>query len=143
MLRLALNRTCAPQKSLGEFIALAGAAGVTAVEIRDDIEGREFADGTPAAEVRARLDAAGLILASVNALQRFNDWSPEREAGARALVACAAGLRAPGLVLCPGHDEGNGWTGSEAGRNLRHGLRHLAPILRHLAPILRDHGVTG
>ena len=54
-LRFALNRTCAPQLALPEFIALAKAVGVQAVEIRNDIEGREFADGTPAAEIKARL----------------------------------------------------------------------------------------
>lgn len=135
-IRFSLNHTCAPQLSLPRFITLAVGAGVTAVEIRNDIEGREFADGTPAAELRAQLDAAGLAVASVNALQRFNDWSPAREAEARALVAYTAALGAPGLVLCPRHDEGNGWTEAEAERNLREGLRRLRPILR-------DHDVTG
>lgn len=136
MLRLALNRTCAPQLPLQDFIALAGAVGVSAVEIRNDIEGREFADGTPAHEVRTRLDAAGLTVASVNALQRFNDWTPERAAEAEALVAYAAALGAPGLVLCPVHDEGHGWTEAAAERHLREGLRKLRPILL-------DHGITG
>lgn len=134
-LRLAMNRTCAPGLPLDDFIALARNVGVTAVEIRNDIEGREFADGTPAAGVRARLDAAGLAVASVNALQRFNDWSAEREAEARSLVAYAAALGAPGLVLCPVHTPED-WTDATAEAKLREGLRHLAPILR-------DHGVTG
>lgn len=135
-LRFALNRTCAPQLALPDFIALARAVGVQAVEIRNDIAGREFADGTPPAEIRARLDGAGLRVASVNALQRFNDWTPERDTEARALVATAAALGAPGLVLCPVHTEDHGWTEAEAERNLREGLARLAPILR-------DHGVTG
>lgn len=135
-IRFALNRTCAPQLALPEFIALAAASGVQAVEIRNDIEGREFADGTPAAEVRARLDAAGLAVASVNALQRFNDWSPERATEAEAIIAYAAALDAPGVVLCPRHDEGHGWTQAEAEHNLRDGLRQLRPILL-------QHGITG
>lgn len=135
-IRFALNRTCAPQLALPEFIALAAASGVQAVEIRNDIEGREFADGTPAAEVRARLDAAGLAVASVNALQRFNDWSPERATEAEAIIAYAAALGAPGVVLCPRHDEGHGWTQAEAEHNLRDGLRQLRPILL-------QHGITG
>lgn len=134
--RFALNRTCAPQKSLPEFIALAGQAGVSAVEIRNDIEGREFSDGTTAAEVRARLDEAGLAVASVNALQRFNEWTPERAKEADALVAYAAALGAPGLVLCPVHNEDHGWTEAEAERNLRDGLKGLLPILK-------NHGVKG
>jgi 2-keto-myo-inositol isomerase len=135
-IRFALNRTCAPQMTLPQFIALAIGAGVKAVEIRNDIDGREFADGTPAAEVRARLDAAGLAVTSVNALQRFNDWSPARKKEARALVAYAAALGAPGVVLCPVHNEDHGWTEAEAERNLRDGLKNLRPILL-------DNGITG
>ena len=135
-LRFALNRTCAPQFALPDFIQLAASVGVSAVEIRNDIAGREFADGTPAADLRARLDDTGLTVASVNALQRFNDWTPERATEARALIAYAAALGAPGLVLCPVHTEDHGWTAAEAEQKLRDGLRQLAPILR-------DHGVTG
>lgn len=135
-LRIALNRTCAPQMTLPDFIRLAVAAGAKAVEIRNDIEGREFHDGTPAADVRARLTEAGLAVASVNALQRFNEWTPEREKEARAIVSYAADLGAPGVVLCPVHNEDHGWSESEAEANLRHGLRHLRPILQ-------DYGVTG
>ncbi len=135
-IRFALNRTCAPQLPLDDFIQLAMAAGVHAVEIRNDVEGREFADGTPAAEVKAKLDAAGLAVASVNALQRFNEWTPDRAKEAEAIIAYAAALGAPGVVLCPVHNEDNGWTEAEAERNLRDGLRQLRPILQ-------AHGVTG
>ena len=135
-LSFALNRTCAPQLALPEFIALATGVGVSAVEIRNDIEGREFHDGTPAAEVRARLAEAGLVVASVNALQRFNEWTPARAKEAEAIIAYAAALGAPGVVLCPVHNEDHGWGEAEAERNLREGLRQLRPILE-------AHGVTG
>jgi 2-keto-myo-inositol isomerase len=135
-IRFALNRTCAPQKTLAEFIALATQVGVAAVEIRNDIEGREFHDGTPAGEVKARLDDAGLEVASVNALQRFNEWTPARAKEAEAIIAYAAALGAPGVVLCPVHNEDNGWSDAEAERNLRDGLRKLRPILR-------AHGLIG
>ena len=135
-IRFALNRTCAPQLPLAEFIALATSVGVSAVEIRNDIEGREFADGTPPAEVRARLDAAGLSVASVNALQRFNEWTPDRAKEAEGIISYAAKLGAPGVVLCPVHNEGHGWTDAQAEANLRDGLRHLRLILQ-------DHGIKG
>jgi 2-keto-myo-inositol isomerase len=135
-IRFALNRNCAPHLPLAEFIALATRVGVRAVEIRNDIEGREFHDGTPAAEVRARLSDAGLEVASVNALQRFNDWSPTRAKEAEAIIAYAAALGAPGVVLCPVHNEDHGWTEAEAESNLREGLRQLRPILT-------AHGITG
>ena len=135
-LSFALNRTCAPQLPLAEFIALATRVGVQAVEIRNDIEGREFHDGTPAHEVRVRLQDAGLKVASVNALQRFNEWTPTRAQEAEAIIAYAAALGAPGVVLCPVHNEDHGWSEAEAERNLRDGLRQLRPILQ-------AHGVTG
>lgn len=135
-IRFALNRTCAPQMSLADFVSLAVSTGVKAVEIRNDVEGREFADGTPAQEVKARLDAAGLTVASVNALQRFNEWTPARAKEAEAIIAYAAALGAPGVVLCPVHNEDHGWTEAEAERNLRDGLKNLRPILK-------DHGITG
>ena len=135
-LKLALNRTCAPQLSLTDFISLALNAGVQAVEIRNDVEGREFADGTPAAELRARLDAAGLKLASVNALQRFNDWNESRAREAEAIISYAAALGAPGVVLCPVHTPDHGWSEADCQRNLRDGLAKLRPILQ-------AHGVTG
>ncbi len=134
--RFALNRTCAPQLPLAEFISLAVSSGVDAVEIRNDVEGREFADGTLARDVKARLDAAGLTVASVNALQRFNEWTPARAKEAESIIAYAAELGAPGVVLCPVHNEDHGWTEAEAERNLRDGLKKLRPILK-------DHGITG
>lgn len=134
--RFAINRTCAPQLPLDAFIDLARAAGVGAVEIRNDVPGREIMDGTPAPEVRARLEAAGLAVASVNALQRFNDWTPEREAEARAIVGHAAALGAPGIVMCPVVDPDHGWSEAELERKLREALTGLRPILA-------DHGVTG
>lgn len=135
-IQFAMNRTCAPQLPLDDFIALARAAGVSAVEIRNDVPGQELLDGTPAGDVRARLDEAGLRVASVNALQRFNDWTPEREIEARNLISYAAALGAPGVVMCPVIDEEHGWSEVELATRLRHALRRLRPLFA-------DHGVTG
>jgi 2-keto-myo-inositol isomerase len=131
-LQFAMNRTCAPQLKLREFAGLAAAVGVTAVEIRNDIADREFKDGTSAKEVLAVLAEFGLAVASVNALQRFNEWTTERDAEARSLVAYAAELAAPGVVLCPVHNCDNGWSVADAEFNLREGLLNLRPILQDL-----------
>lgn len=130
----ALNRTCAPQLSLADFIALAQTVGVDAVEIRNDIEGREFADGMPASELKARLGDAGLKLASVNALQRFNDWTPARAEEAKALIDYAAALGAPGIVLCPAHLPGD---------DLTDGHGPLCEGLIALKPMFADAGIIG
>ena len=135
-IQFALNRTCMPHGTLDEFISLAKSAGVSAVEIRNDIAGREFADGTPARELKARLDDAGLKVASVNALQRFNDWTSEREAEAKSLIRYAAELGAPGLVLCPAHEPRDQWDEKTKDVKLREGLRKLKPIFE-------DEGIKG
>ena len=133
--KFAMNRSCAPDLSLDEFLTLARRVGVAAVELRNDIAGREFADGTPAAEVRAKVATSGLTVASVNALQRFNNWTPERADEAKRLVAYAAELGAPGLVLCPVHTaEDRDSVGARA---------QLVASLQHLAPVLRDHRILG
>lgn len=129
---LAMNRTCAPHLPLGDFLKLASAAGVSAVEIRNDIVGRELMDGTPPEQALEAVEQAGLAVASVNALQRFNDWTKDREREARSLFSSAARLKAPGVVLCPVHDPDHGWTGMDAEKNLRAGLKSLRPILQDL-----------
>jgi 2-keto-myo-inositol isomerase len=135
-IRFSLNRTCSPNMSLVQFIALATAVGVEAIEVRNDIVDREFADGMDAGELRAAVSAAGLGFASINALQRFNDWGRNRAEEALNLVQYAAVLGAPGIVLCPVIQDSHGWTEAELEENLRHSLRMLRPILL-------DHGVTG
>jgi 2-keto-myo-inositol isomerase len=132
----AINRTCLPHGQLDEFLRLAKSAGVSAVEIRNDIEGQEFSNGMPAHELKDRLDAEGLKVASVNALQRFNDWTAAREAEARYLIRYAAELGAPGLVLCPAHLPADNWDDVTKAAMLREGLRALQPIFA-------DEGVTG
>jgi 2-keto-myo-inositol isomerase len=135
-IRFSLNRSCSPSMTLAQFVVLAKAVGVDAIEVRNDIAGREFADGTKAEELRSILDAAGLRLASINALQRFNDWDRDREDEAVSLIQYAATLGAPGIVLCPVVDDLHGWTESELEEKLRHSLRMLQPLLV-------EHGVTG
>jgi len=135
-IKFSLNRTCLPGKSLADFIKLAQDVGVDAVEIRNDIEGQEFADGTPADMLRDRLQAAGLRVASVNALQRFNDCTPDRIAEAAALARYAATLGAPGIVMCPVIEIDHGLSEVELERNLRSALKQLAPVFA-------DAGITG
>ncbi len=99
--RFALNHMAAPRRDLAGFFALARALGIDAVEIRNDLDGTAIADGTPPEAVHATAEAAGLTILSINALQRFNDWTPARAAEATALADYAAACGARGLVLVP------------------------------------------
>jgi 2-keto-myo-inositol isomerase len=132
----ALNHMVAPRKTVAELIALAGALGLEAIEIRNDLPGVAIADGTPAAEVRSTAEAGGVRILSINALQRFNDWTPARAEEARSLAAYANGCGAAALVLCPVNEQG--WQPSERERRAK-----LEAALRGLAPILAEAGITG
>jgi 2-keto-myo-inositol isomerase len=133
-IRFSLNRTCSPDLTLAQFIALAKAVGVEAIEVRNDIPGREVSDGMKPGDLRATLDDAGLRLASINALLRFNDWDGDRADEALSLIRYAAALGAPGIVLCPVVDAEHAWTESQLEEKLRQALRMLRPMLI-------DHGV--
>jgi 2-keto-myo-inositol isomerase len=135
-IRFAINRMVAPRLTLEDFLTLAVSAGAEAVEVRNDVEGREFADGTPALELGKRIAGHGLSLASINALQRFNDWTPEREGEAKHLFKYAAALGARGIVMCPVVDSNHGWSNAELARKLREALKAIARIAA-------DSGVTG
>ncbi|WP_454254029.1 TIM barrel protein [Pseudomonas sp. Marseille-Q7302] len=135
-LRFALNRMVAPSLALPAFLQLARQLGCDAVEIRNDLPGVELEDGTPATEVRALCQAAGLRILSINALYPFDVWNDERRAQALRLAAYARDCGAEGLVLCPLNDSGDHRDAAQRARELRTALSELAPILR-------DHGVLG
>lgn len=135
-LRFALNRMVAPSLALPAFLQLTRQLGCDAVEIRNDLHGVELEDGTPATEVRALCQAAGLRILSINALYPFDVWNDERRAQALRLAAYARDCGAEGLVLCPLNDSGDHRDAAQRARELRTALSELAPILR-------DHGVLG
>lgn len=127
--RLALNHIVAPRTDIDSFFALAKRLGLDGVEIRNDLEGRAIADGTAAALVRSAAERHGVRILSINALQRFNDWTSGRADEARALADYAAACGAEALVLCPVND----WRfrPGEPARlgGLRDALSELLPLL--------------
>lgn len=128
-IRFALNHMAAPRLRLGEFFALAQKLGITEVEIRNDLSGNAILDGTPPATVKAAAEATGITITSINALQRFNEWTPAREAEAIQLADYARDCGARALVLVPKND-GTGRANGERQGNLRVALKALAPLLQ-------------
>ena len=86
-LDFALNHMTAPALKLDAFFALAVSLGMTKVEIRNDLNGNAILDGTAPAEVKALAERHGVTIISINALQRFNEWTPARAAEAKELIA--------------------------------------------------------
>lgn len=132
----ALNHMVAPARDHRALFDLALRLGIGLVEIRNDLPGVALADGTAPATVGADARARGLAILSINALQRFNHWTPARAEEARALAAAAAESGAAALVLCPVNDVA--WQPDVAERR-----DHLLRALEGLAPILAEAGIIG
>lgn len=129
MIRFALNHMLAPSLELDGLFALAGRLGVKRVEIRNDLPGNAILDGTPPDAARALAVRHGIRILTINALQRFNDWTPEREREACELAAYARACGAAALVLVPVNDAAWRLPGPERPAALRTALTALAGIL--------------
>lgn len=126
--RFALNHMVAPRLPVGGLFAMARALGASEVEIRNDLTSNAILDGTPAQAIRAAAEAAGITIISINALQRFNEWTAAREKEAIELADYARDCGARALVLVPKND-GTGCGNGERQGNLRVALKALMPIL--------------
>jgi 2-keto-myo-inositol isomerase len=134
--RFAINRMSAPRMSFADFCAMSRRLGVQAIEIRNDLAGAELLNGAPAKEIGAAAAAQGLVIRSINALQRFEQWGSERETEARELVRYAVDCGAQALVLCPTNSRRD-----ERSPEQRHA--DLVQALKQLQPMLADSGLTG
>ena len=135
-MRFALNHMVAPALGYEAFFDLARALAVDAVEIRNDLAGTSRMDMDSAGKIRGWAQARGLDILSVNALQRFNQWSSRRADEARELAAYAAAAGARALVLCPVNDPEFAPATEVRAAGLREALAGLAPILT-------EQGLTG
>jgi 2-keto-myo-inositol isomerase len=110
------------------FFALARQLGIADVEIRNDISGNAILDGTPAREVREQAADAGIGIATINGLQRFNEWDGDRAREATELADYAHDVGAKALALVPVNG-GQLQADSERQSELRRALDALRPIL--------------
>ncbi|YBV95826.1 TIM barrel protein [Phyllobacteriaceae bacterium JZ32] len=138
--RFALNHMTVAGLDMAGLFGLARRLGMDEVEIRNDLsENGSPAKGdiraVPAGEARRLAREAGVTIISINALQRFNAWTPERAAEAVELADYARESGARALVLVPVND-GTGQADGERQRNLREALTALKPILA-------ERGLTG
>ena len=128
-IRFAINRISAPRIPFAEFAAMIKRLGVEAIEIRNDLPGVELADGTRALDIAAAAKANGLVVRSINALQRFEQFDAAREAEARDLIKYAAESGTQALVLCPTNSRKDARTPEQRHADLVNALRQLKPLL--------------
>jgi 2-keto-myo-inositol isomerase len=134
-LDFAINHMAAPQLGLADFFALARDLGAPRVEIRNDISGNAILDDTPASEVKRLAAENDVTIISINALQKFNQWSDTRLTEAEALADYAAACGAKALVLVAAND------GALQSPALR--VENASRLLAAIAPILRKRQLIG
>ncbi len=128
-IRFAINRISAPRIPFAEFAAMIKRLGVEAIEIRNDLPGVELVDGTRALDIAAAAKANGLVVRSINALQRFEQFDAKREAEAKDLIKYAAESGTQALVLCPTNSRKDARTPEQRHADLLNALRQLKPLL--------------
>ena len=97
----ALNRIITPQLGILEFIALAKRANFQAVELRNDLNGRTVTDGLNPLQVKQAASIAGLHIATINALQHFNEKPQTHKKELEELLKVGKSLGCDAIVLCP------------------------------------------
>lgn len=128
-LRFALDHMATPGLDVMTFLALARDLGLTDVQVRTNPCSKAVVRGKPSADIRAAAAEAGVTIISVNALQRFDEWTPARKAEASKLADYAAACGAQALMLVPVND-GSRSANAERQGNLRVALKALKPILQ-------------
>jgi 2-keto-myo-inositol isomerase len=128
-IHFSINRISAPRIGFAEFAALTRRLGVQAIEIRNDLAGVEMVDGTPGKDIGAIAEAHGLVIRSINALQRFEQFDETRAAEARDMIAYAVACGAEALVLCPTNSLRDARTPEQRHTDLVHALTQLKPLL--------------
>lgn len=128
-IKFSLNRMSIPRSSYADFLKVAKNLGVSGVEIRNDLPGVELNDGSKAEDILAATNAAGVEIASINALQRFDQFNPEKKAEAEALAQYAKACGSKAIVLCPTCDRNDKRSAEERFADLVDSLTNLGPIL--------------
>jgi 2-keto-myo-inositol isomerase len=88
-----------------------------------------FDDGTPAKEVGAAARSQDLVIRSINALQRFEQFDAARESEAKDLIRYAVDSGTQALVLCPTNSRQDSRTPQKRHADLVNALGTLKPLL--------------
>ncbi len=141
--RIAVNRIIAPTLSLAGFYDLAVAAGLSKVELRNDIGGKDPIDGMKATEAVALAKARGIEVSTINALQKFNLSSARAKASGDldAMLEMGQAIGCKAIVLCPNNDANDARTQAQRAAETvealaAFGLRFVkAGILGYVEPL--------
>lgn len=134
--RFALNHIVAPRLDYRSFFDLAVKVGLTAVELRNEMDGNAIKDGTPPKAIRQAARERNLTILTINALRRFNDRNGASHSDAQTLVSYARDCGAEAVVICPVNDPA--FRSSHPDR-----IKKIQEALFELKPVFLDAGVRG
>ncbi len=134
-MQFSLNHMVTPKLGYGEFFDLALRLGVNAVEIRNDIPSALM--GNKNAKMIGKMAKdKGITIVTVNALQRWNQWTRAKADEAKKLAEYTSLTGAKALILVPTND--TKFMPEEKAR-----LEGLRVALDALKPILKDNNLLG
>ena len=128
-IKFGFNHMVDPALTPDELVDAAVKLGAVAIELRNDVGDNSLKDEATARRVGAKAKAAGLEVATVNALYPFNVWNDERARQTEALAAIAAAAGAKALVMCPLNEGKMLEDTPEKAASLRAALTAIRPIL--------------
>lgn len=136
--RFALSRITSPALGLEDFFRLSADLGLSKVELRNDIRGRDVIDGLPPSKAAALAERHGIQIITINALQKFNLKAVRARAmeELEQLLDLAAAIRCPAIVLCPNNDTGDS-------RDARARVGETVEALRAFGPSFMKRGMKG
>ena len=127
--RYAINRCIAPGLTFTEFLKLARGAGISKIELRNDLAANHPIDGLDVSEAARLIEDHEVEIISINAVQRFNLPSARREALTEIdrLLEISAGIRCPSIVLCPNCEPSNSRTRAQCFEDTVEALNAYGP----------------
>jgi len=136
--RFALNRIACPGLGLEEFFDVAREAGLTRVELRNDLPGGRVTDALPPSRAAELAAGRGVEIITINALQKFNvkALAGQVTSELQRLLELASALRCRAVVLCPNNDRGDR-------RDAAARRRETVEALASLGPLFAASGVLG
>ena len=136
--QFALNRMVYPNAGIKDFFKLTRRAGLSIVELRNDLPGKGIADSLDPHQLKDLLAEYGISIETVNAVQKFNLPSNFENAFTeiRELIDFCLITGCRGIVLCPNNDVNDK-------RSAKQFLSDTEAALGKYGPLFEQSGITG
>jgi len=128
--------------SLGDFVKFTAGLGLSKIELRNDLPGKQevkdIIDGFSPAEAKALFQNEGVSVISINALQRFNLPSRRKDCieELKQLLELSSAIDCSAIVLCPNN-------GKDDARSSREKYTDTVQALIDYGPLFSEYGIAG